>query len=185
MKAVEESNVATDDGCDQQSTQRHAIMKRALWGKHKTPAGSDLICLTIMQEAKQLTRKDNLKKNILRYRNIPGKIGDAFDILPLTFTLPGTCLHSCVCLARVCFAIQRGLLQDEMGLQNIIHDLFAARPGACGRATASFLMQSHTIIPHCFLLCSVSCNGKFSRPTKCNCFSVLLCIQITVQDACS
>ena len=36
-------------------------------------------------EAKQLTRKDNLKRHIQRYSNIPGKLGALFDILPVPF----------------------------------------------------------------------------------------------------
>lgn len=51
-------------------------------------------------EAKQMTRKDHLKKNIMRYRNIPGKIGEAFDILPLTFTLPGDYVQFCTEFAK-------------------------------------------------------------------------------------
>jgi hypothetical protein len=35
-------------------------------------------------EAKQLTRKDNLKRHIQRFSNIPGKLGDFFDILPVS-----------------------------------------------------------------------------------------------------
>jgi len=52
------------------------------------------------QEAKQLTRKDNLKRNISRFRNIPGKIGEAFDILPVTYTLPGDYVGFCTEFAK-------------------------------------------------------------------------------------
>jgi hypothetical protein len=52
------------------------------------------------QEAKQMTRKDYLKKNIMRFRNIPGKVGDAFDILPMTFTLPGDYVQFCTEFAK-------------------------------------------------------------------------------------
>ena len=38
--------------------------------------------------AREISRKDHLKRNLCRLRNIPGKIGDAFDIFPATFTLP-------------------------------------------------------------------------------------------------
>eukprot|EP00741_Cyanophora_paradoxa_P021321 tig00021348_g20581.t1 len=39
-------------------------------------------------QAKQLTRKDLLKRNVGRYKSIPGKIGEEFDIAPVTFNLP-------------------------------------------------------------------------------------------------
>ncbi|EKX44541.1 hypothetical protein GUITHDRAFT_87440 [Guillardia theta CCMP2712] len=51
-------------------------------------------------EAKHLTRKDNLKRNVARYRNIPGKVGEYFDITPLTFTLPGEYVQFCTEFAR-------------------------------------------------------------------------------------
>jgi hypothetical protein len=38
--------------------------------------------------AREISRKDHLKRNLYRLRNIPGKIGDAFDMFPATFTLP-------------------------------------------------------------------------------------------------
>jgi hypothetical protein len=38
--------------------------------------------------AREISRKDHLKRNLYRLRNIPGKIGDAFDVFPATFTLP-------------------------------------------------------------------------------------------------
>jgi len=35
-----------------------------------------------------LTRKDLLKKHLTRYSRLPGKTGDAFHIMPMTFSLP-------------------------------------------------------------------------------------------------
>jgi hypothetical protein len=35
------------------------------------------------QNAKQLCRKDNLKRHVQRLSNIPGKLGAFFDILPV------------------------------------------------------------------------------------------------------
>ena len=43
--------------------------------------------------AREISRKDHLKRNLYRLRNIPGRAGDAFDMFPATFTLP----HECVC----------------------------------------------------------------------------------------
>jgi len=40
-------------------------------------------------DARQLTRKDWLKRHLQRYRAIPGRVGDSFDIMPVTYTLPG------------------------------------------------------------------------------------------------
>ena len=51
-------------------------------------------------EAKQLTRKDNLKRHLMRFRNIPGKLGDFFDILPTTYTLPGDYVQFCTEFAK-------------------------------------------------------------------------------------
>ena len=51
-------------------------------------------------EAKQLTRKDNLKRHVQRFRNIPGKLGDLFDILPNTYTLPGDYVQFCTEFAK-------------------------------------------------------------------------------------
>lgn len=41
--------------------------------------------------SREISRKDHLKRNLYRLRNIPGKIGDAFDMFPATFTLPHEC----------------------------------------------------------------------------------------------
>jgi hypothetical protein len=49
-------------------------------------------------EAKQLCRKDNLKRHVQRFSNIPGKLGDFFDILPVSST--EACLE-CVCQPKV------------------------------------------------------------------------------------
>jgi tubulin polyglutamylase TTLL5 len=39
-------------------------------------------------DSKELTRKDNLKKNIQRFTSMGGKAGAEFEIMPLTFILP-------------------------------------------------------------------------------------------------
>ena len=53
------------------------------WSKPKI-AWADLLAwqrVNHFPEAKQLTRKDNLKRHVQRFRNIPGKLGDAFDMV--------------------------------------------------------------------------------------------------------
>lgn len=60
------------------------------WGKPKVNHNELLIWQRVnhLQNIKELTRKDLLKRNLSRFRNIPGRVGEMFDILPLTFVLP-------------------------------------------------------------------------------------------------
>ena len=39
-------------------------------------------------DSKQLTRKDLLKKNLQRFTDMGGKVAEAFEVMPMTFTLP-------------------------------------------------------------------------------------------------
>jgi len=38
--------------------------------------------------------------HVQRFRNIPGKLGDLFDILPNTYTLPGDYVQFCTEFAK-------------------------------------------------------------------------------------
>ncbi len=54
---------------------------------------SSLMQVNHFPNSRELSRKDHLKRNLYRFRNIPGKIGDAFDMFPATFTLPHECVR--------------------------------------------------------------------------------------------
>ena len=60
------------------------------WTRPKVAYQELLACQRVnhFPNVRQLTRKDLLKRHLARYTNIPGKIGDAFTIMPTTYLLP-------------------------------------------------------------------------------------------------
>ncbi|KAJ1479279.1 tubulin-tyrosine ligase family-domain-containing protein [Baffinella frigidus] len=80
------------------------------------------------QEARQLTRKDNLKRHIARFRNIPGKLGEAFNIMPLTYTLPGEYVQFCTEFAK-------GYDKDQAG------NMWIMKPAGSSRGRGIFVFN--------------------------------------------
>eukprot|EP01028_Stygiella_incarcerata_P011685 TRINITY_DN671_c0_g1_i4.p1 TRINITY_DN671_c0_g1~~TRINITY_DN671_c0_g1_i4.p1 ORF type:complete len:1033 (+),score=295.74 TRINITY_DN671_c0_g1_i4:390-3101(+) len=61
------------------------------WKRPSKPRFEDMIIfqrLNHFPQAFEMTRKDNLKRNIQRYSRLPGSTGSYFSIIPPTYTLP-------------------------------------------------------------------------------------------------